>query len=113
VLRTYIFRFFLPSRHDLSYFFILEKNAVLRIRRQFSKNVLASWSDSKKNLVVRLFLMLVQVEIEFFRLSLFLFMHLYYIMFFSAFGRLSSICMLPVIFGLIDRGEGVFLFFIL
>ena len=111
-LRASIFRLFLASRHDLSYVFILEKGAVLRIRRQFSKNVLGIWSDSKKNLLVRLFLTLVQVEIEFFRLSLFLFMHLYYIMYFSTFGRLSSTCMLPVIYGLIDRGEGIFLFFV-
>jgi hypothetical protein len=111
-LGPFIFSFFLRFRHGLSSFFILEKVAVLRIKREFSKNVLAIWSDTKKNLLVRLFLMLVQLEIEFFRLFFFLFMHVYYIMFFSTFGRLSSICMLPVIFGLIDRGEGVFLFFL-
>lgn len=111
-LRNSFCRSLIASRGDLSYFWLLEKIAVLRIRRKVVKNMLGIWSDSQKNLFVRLFLMAWQIEVELFRISFFFFMHFYYVLYFSTFGRLTSICMLPVIFGLIDQGDGVFLFFL-
>jgi len=43
-MRNTFIRFFIPSRQDLASFWLLEKIAVLRIRRQGIKNVLAIWS---------------------------------------------------------------------